>query len=533
MAARDLGYDPTFDYERVYRAGQAGRVGDMPYEPMLEKLERSLVYELPDQVNLDRRSLLIDRTPDEPLFEEDMPREMQYGKQALNIRSGFTRGEPGLMPYLPDGTFLDAEFMEKEDRKQGDLPDMEKFRDHSMVRAGGHRFGSDEPLATNEQEVSGMKLIRERAQSMKDARGRIKVFSVSKDGMAGGRMVEKTEDSRARYYTHDGTLVDSNTSSIYKDATGLIDARTHVGWLTEQDSDFKVAKYGQISRLAKTQDFVAQRHVTADSRKAPELMDQTTKMNLIIDLAGLIKAKHSSVDLIQRGQSLGLSEEQRAAKLSQKFAAGGFDKRAEESRAYEIIRALEGVGLKRNGQQHFLDKGRTRIGRSDLQTIIVQHAEQANKKMGEHESPIKIRANVVESGVHENPNVEDQGRKQQRFGDHNQHLHSSVIAHFKEEEKQVVSYKHLKPKDNTQRFEGQKTGEDTESHLTKQYRIQNPLYEGLKTGYFATDQRARIEERPVRGPSFRTSKSIKFGGRRGESKNDDDYGTMEGIEARN
>ncbi len=528
----DIGNDGVLDIERTYRGGLSTTAGDIPYEMILSKLERSLVYEPAGQVDIDRRSLLIDRTPDPPLFEEDFPHERQYSRQALNLRSGMTRGEPGLEAWLPEGTFLDQEFMEKETRDQGGLPDFKNFRAHSMARASGHRFGADTPLATNEQELSGMKLIRQRAQSMKDAKNRLKIFTMSKDSMASGRTMVMDPASRPTYYTHDGTLVDSNVSGVYKDATGLIDARTHVGWLTEQDSDFKVAKYGQISRLAKTQDFVAQRHMADDSKRQPDHMDQRTRLMMTLDLAALMRSKESFFSPSQESQPMGTSDQQKASKLSQIFAKGGFDGKSVESRAYEIIRSIEGKVLRRNGQQHFLDKGQTRIGRSDLHTIIVEHAEAANKLLGQHEDQIKIRANATESGVHENPDVEDAGRKQAKFRDGNDHLRTGTIAHFKEEEKQVANYKHLKPKD-AQHFTTAGSAKDTESHLTKHYRIQNPLYEGLQTGYLAQDQQARIEERPVAGQSYRSSKSIKFGTRKNDSRTEADYGDVNEAEATN
>lgn len=534
MAAQEFDIaDGLLGVDRIYRGGLSTTTGDIGYEPYLAKLERSQIYEPRGQLDIDRRTILMDRTPDEPLFESDFPSERQYSKQALGLRSDMTRGKPGLRVYLPEGTFLDHEFMERETRDQGDNPDFKNFTVHSRVRAGGHRFGTDEPLATNEQELAGMKLIRQRAQSMKDARGRLKVFSTSKDGMAAGRSMVMTPDSRPRHHTHDGTLVDSNTSQIYKDATGLIDARTHVSWLTEQDADFKVAKYGQISRLAKRQDFVAARHITEDAKKAPEHMDQRTKLSLAIDLAALMRSKESFFSPIQESQPMGVSDQQKASKLSKVFSEGGFDTRTEESRAYEIIRAIEGKVLRRNGQQHFLDKGRSRIGRSDLQLIITEHATQANRKLGQQEDQIKIRTNVTESGVREDLDMQEGARKQAKFADGNQHFHSGAIAHFKEEEKHVANYKHLKPKDSTQRFDTQQTADDTESHLTKHYRIQNPLYEGLKTGYFEQDQQARIEERPVVGGSFRASKSIKFRAGTDRSKNDEDYGHMADVEAAN
>lgn len=528
----DIGNYGILDVERVYRGGMAGRVGDIGYEPILAKLERSMIYEPAGQVDTDRRSLLIDRGPDECLWEEDFAHERQYSRQALNLRQGMTRGEPGLMPWLPEGTFMDQEFMGKETRDQGDKPDMKNFRVHSMTRAAGHRFGTDEPLATNEQELSGMKLIRQRSQSMKDARGRLKIFTMSKDGMAAGRTMVIDPDSRVTYYTHDGTLVDSNVSGVYKDATGLIDARTHVGWLTEEDADFTVAKYGQISRLAKTQDFVAQRHMADDSKRQPDHMDQRTRLSMTIDLAALMRSKESFFSPSQESQPMGTSDQQKASKLSQIFAKGGFDGRSVESRAYEIIRSIEGKTLRRNGQQHFLDKGQTRIGRSDLHTIIVEHAESINKLIGKYEDQIKIRANATESGVHEDLAMEDTGRKQAKFKDGNQHQHSGTIAHFKEEEKQVANYKHLKPKD-AQHFNAAQSAKDTESHLTKHYRIQNPLYEGLQAGYFAQDQKVRIAERPVTGPSYRSSKSIKFGTKKNMAMNEADYGNVNEAEATN
>jgi hypothetical protein len=218
MAAQEFDIDDgLLGVDRVYRGGLSSTSGNIPYEPYLAKLERSMVYEPRGQLDTERRQALLDRSGDEPLYDDEFPGDRAYSKQVLGLRSDMTRGEPGLRPYLPDGTFLDHEFMEKETRDQGDLPDFKNFRVHTQTRASGHRFGTDEPLATNEQELSGMKLIRQRAQSMKDARGRLKIFTTSKDGMAAGRTMVMNPESRPRYFTHDGTLVDSNTSQIYKD----------------------------------------------------------------------------------------------------------------------------------------------------------------------------------------------------------------------------------------------------------------------------------------------------------------------------
>lgn len=223
-----------------------GQSGTIPYDVYLRKIERSNVVEDPDLYEKHIRRELADFRPDVPFHASDQPREDTHSRELLSLR--YEGGRSDEDPYLPDGTFLDHEFLERDPRGVTNEPDFNKVRPHSIQRASMVKFSNDSDYSVPETGINPVQmrtLIRDSQQQFKD---RWTNFDESMDGWTNGGAVKAIRSSSAALVTLDGTILNLTEASARNriDAVSLLSNRTPgVLRYNTPDHRVKISRYGR------------------------------------------------------------------------------------------------------------------------------------------------------------------------------------------------------------------------------------------------------------------------------------------------
>jgi hypothetical protein len=236
------------------RSHVLGPTGTIPYDEYLRKIQSSSLEEDPDQYEKYLRRQLVDFRPDAPFFESDQVRDPSdrgsgFGsRERLALRHCGARSEEE--PFLPDGTFLDHEFMERDPRGTQNQPDFGQVRKHAQARGRFTKFYDDNDLSVPETGVNPVQMVALIRGSQHQMRDRLKIFDDSMDGWHnGGGAVRMGKNRGTALTTVDGTIMDlaDATARQRQDPVGLLSNRTAAMLrLTSPDHRVKVSKYGQV-----------------------------------------------------------------------------------------------------------------------------------------------------------------------------------------------------------------------------------------------------------------------------------------------
>jgi hypothetical protein len=228
----------------------------MPEDMYMRKYESSCIYESPSLMYDYNRNQLKKTGPVQGFFESDQKRTNYDTVGRLALRDGGKRNQSE--PWLPDGTFLDHQFLEPDPRSLMVEPDMLKHREQQEARGGYYNYRSDEDFSIPEKGIHPEKLRYMMRESQNLAKSYMNIFDESLVGMQNSGPMS--------YNTAKPHLVDlTQFSAPYKPgfdvtqgqhagAVTTLSNNTPIGWLQGVDHRFKVAHYGQIRGLGRVQD---------------------------------------------------------------------------------------------------------------------------------------------------------------------------------------------------------------------------------------------------------------------------------------
>lgn len=289
--------------------GASGAYGNMPEDMYLRKIEQTNMYEDPMQVENHIRGLLVDFKPDKPFLASDVARHPDdrgggfHSKRFLNLRH---HGVAGAVddPYLPDGTFLDHEFTERDPRGTALGPNMRKHYEQQMARASYIKFYDDNDLSVPEQGINPEQMVSNIKSGMYMFKDRYKNFATARGGWHNGGTGFGRDGVRLNSdvgkYSMDGTILDLTEAKQGNrhDAVAKLSADTTIAPRhSTPDHRFKIAKYGtvRVKQSIKQNDWtnnrqsVFQDHNTSVAING--IMANKQLANLIIDLDGIRKTK--------------------------------------------------------------------------------------------------------------------------------------------------------------------------------------------------------------------------------------------------
>jgi hypothetical protein len=298
--------------------GNSGAVGLIPEDHYMKKIEQTNYPEDPNIVENYYRSTLVDLKPDKPWLASDIARSSDdrgggfHSVEHLNLRHGASRSLED--PWLPDGTFLDYEFTERDPRGTALGPDMREHVKQQYARADLIKYYNDSDYSVPSEGINpetmrdnikaGMYMFKDRYQNFEESQGAWHNGGTGVGKRTGGSDVGK--------YTTDGTIMDlvDAQQGNRTDAVARLSADPKTSYRhSTPDHRFKIAKYGMIkpSQFLKENDWSNNRLSThMDDNQLVEINGQMVNRmlaNLIIDLEGIRSTKQEIAKGAEYGDS--------------------------------------------------------------------------------------------------------------------------------------------------------------------------------------------------------------------------------------
>jgi hypothetical protein len=232
---------------------------DMPYDMLLRKQEVTCMYESPSMVEDFQRSSLKDMRPLPALFESDQPRggtDLQgnpYGnnisKRFLSFRDSGFMSEQGAEPYLPDGTFLDHQFLERDPRGIATEPDMRKHVYQQYSRASLINFKNDSDDSVPESGINPWDMNRNVRGTQNVFKNYFKNFSTAKDAWSTAAFRTDFAASKVEQYENSSDMRDPShlANRNVMNITNTLSNDTSIGFRRTTDHEFKIEKYGKTN----------------------------------------------------------------------------------------------------------------------------------------------------------------------------------------------------------------------------------------------------------------------------------------------
>lgn len=233
------------------------------------------------------RGELSDFRTEAPAFESDMPRDMgQFSKTRLNLRHIGTVAED--QPYLPDGTFLDAEFIGEDTRGADGQPRFQDARKQKEARAKFVKFASDADNSVVESGIGPEQMNKQIRKSQQLFKERFNNFDESMGNYTTSSAHNSYKSSETLLTTHDGTIVDlSDTTARNRfDYVGQLSTNLPgVLRMNVPDHRVKISQYSHIRPSAQPSDMSAIYSSVQSAAPAQQSKSSSNKQlaHLIVD----------------------------------------------------------------------------------------------------------------------------------------------------------------------------------------------------------------------------------------------------------
>jgi len=443
------------------RSYTLGPTGTIPYDEYFRKIQSANMYEEPDQYETYIRGELADFRPDAPYLESDQTRDPNdrgsgFGsRERLNLRYSGARSEED--PYLPDGTFLDHEFMERDPRGTQNLPDFSAYRAQMEARGKFIKFYNDEDYSVPESGVNPVQMVQKIRSLQADFKNRFKNFEESKDSWHNGGGARKLGDRRAQaLVTSDGTILDlaDATARQREDPVSLLsNINPALLRLTSPDHRIKIARYGSIRAMQDIghNNWGTNRNNSYMDHQIPvELNGQMVNRMLatvILDIEGQRLTKQAVAQGVDYDDSL--VNQMREAKMYvppedlYKMIKVGLTSQTGAKSANEMY--FEGMTVRRFAKK---DKNiRTALNNTELNHHIIESMVQANRTLGPQQSA-DLREEIQQSAADYGLYFTDKNRESSvLFTKDRLHRESLDTRHI-EETLDTKNYGGLKPSNN-------------------------------------------------------------------------------------
>lgn len=416
----------------------------MPESTYLKKIEQTCLYEDPDQLDAHFRFTLKDRRPSEILFESDQPRYNNYSRDRLNLRHHGRRTTAE--PYLPDGSFIDWQFLDKDPRGTAMEPDFSKHRSQQEYRGKYIKHGNDEDNSVPSSGWHPTHVIRDINAQFYNMKSRMKIFDESMDGRHnGGVYVNKLHTSTQCLVENDEKKPIMRDEMCYNRANIINDLSndTAVGYKRVTDHRFQIAKYGQIRSVAplETQNWNKNRmNAKIDHDIMLSWKDQQVPQTIVIKMADMANRKRQEID---SGKTTYLHESQdnqfeRSRKLTPQDLIQ-IKLFGDESRGEDAHTAINGIARNLKQGRPQLDKNRG--VKVIIDPSIVDFMSSVNRKMQKHEFN-DLREDVEQSGEISNLLIEGTNISANKDYDTGM-LWESKHTDFKDDSQKIANYAKL------------------------------------------------------------------------------------------
>lgn len=451
----------------------------MPSDEYFRKIEDSGIPVHPHEIENYMRKQLTDYRPDAPFFESDQIRDPNdrgsgFGsEERLNLRYGGARSTES--PELPDGTFLDFEFTERDPRGVQNLPDFSGLNKQRMARGIFLKPQNDDNFSVPESGINPVQMVSLIRGNQGEIQDRLQIFEESMDSWHNGGINARTPNN-ALYVTTDGTILNiAEAGNIIKDKVSELSNRTPaIPHYTESDHRVQIARYGKIRPMMDigSANWNTNRYNSYLDHSIPVNRDGK---NISRNLALLIKdleGTRNTKQIVAQG-----------TKYDDSMADATRDSRYKLNP--EDVKKLMAIGFKRTqpasaNQQYFEGKLKQRYINRDfdlhptmfgakMNHVIVESMAAGNAKMANHEMSDlrdKIKKSAADNGIYNEVKPMSVVEKMTNRLNDSKHVKRSGMQD--DQTKTVVNYGRIKPK-LTDRFDISNEDYKTQSWDT-QYR---------------------------------------------------------------
>lgn len=499
--------------------GRRGRsmVGGMPSWALLAKWEQTGVYEDPRQIRNYHRSEMRDYSCEKPWLEADMQFNggvdphtgasragASHSRSVLNRHFGGARNNTD--PYLPDGTFLDQEWLGNHDdykdngdkfaknytagqqgisRMGGDINHAE-LRRQKAYRMKYTKFYSDADHSTVEHGINPVQMSENLHKARFEGLKRLKVFRRSQDGRKPGMMPFYTRKGEKNYHNIDQKYREENTARNYKqwasndsNINELVD-HDQISTASQECPDNR--KFTQLSDTER-----ATYHAEQSRKIAQAFQDNNVRsaLNIVISTLNNKSSAHTTQDMTE-----GFTNNQRTLGVTQLGKTGMMSQQAIESRAYEIARALQVEINARKLAAPFENAGR--MTNTFIDTKIHEYLSMANRKLGPQEITLNIKEVSLNTGLQPGAEVMDFMNSNKRSMaidvlDMPRSQLNAKLAHYRDDSRSTMNFSNILP--TTRNALPLAFGESYggNSRDTIQYKSAQNLYDGLKAAMTQED----------------------------------------------
>lgn len=498
--------------------GRRGKsvAGGMPSGALLAKWEQTGIGEDVNQMRNYHRSQIKDRSCEKPWLEADEafnggidPVTGQsraggsFSRSQLNRRFGGSGARNNTSPNLPDGTFLDWEFLDNKDtyikqkdkfgknytagkagvsRQSGDV-NWEEYNRQRNFRGKYVKFYKDDDYSTVEHGIGQVKMAENIHKARFEGARKLKVFRASMEGRRSGANPLYERGGEKNYHDIDQDYREERQHTNYSAYTADDDnIQNHVDY--DQDStDGHLGRDNSTSApLMDTEKAVYAAQTTERIQQA--FRDVNVQKSLAIVINTLNNRSHGT----QRDTE-GYTVTNR--KLGAQQFQGGADiqMNAVESRAYEIARVLQKEITNRKTAAAFTNENR--IGNTFAETKIHEYLSLANRKLGPQEITLNMKEASLNTGLQPGAEVMDLSNTTKRtmanITDLPRSQLNAKIAHYRDDSRATVNFSSIAPqiRNSLINIDGEEYGANSNDSVHRK-NIYNH-YDGLKAAYTSED----------------------------------------------
>jgi predicted house-cleaning noncanonical NTP pyrophosphatase (MazG superfamily) len=377
------------------RRALVGSGSHMPEAMLLKKMEQTCMFEDPDELNKYYRNVLKDYGPDATYMASETPPRNNFSKQKLNLRAcgRMTQKEPD----LPDGTFLDYEFLAPDPRRTMLEPDFTKFKEHTKIRSKTINFSNDDSNTIHEGVWQPDQITKEIRNQYKNLKARWRIFSDSLMGRIAGNGGKHVDRTKCMSDMSGKTPDFQEAVCSTRNAIHVISNRIPVGWRRTTDHMFSIADYSQVRSLGSVKDqnwyknrgsskmdhdvHVSWKDNNTSKALALKMIDIANQKNTTFKLADQIVAEESkqganrsakiTIDDMLQTQSLDVQD--RTPEVLKNNYREGINQKMPEDRKYTILNPdfVESItSVNKNMRQQELADLRESVERSAEQNGI-------------------------------------------------------------------------------------------------------------------------------------------------------------------
>lgn len=467
------------------RNSLVGSGQDMPVDMYLRKIEQTCMYEPVDLVENFHRATLKDLRPSPEFFESDQPRGGRdsngnafgnnLSSRMLDFRDSGFMNQQNAEPYLPDGSFVDHVFLERDPRGVALEPDMRKHVNQQYSRGSLYNYRPDNDDSVTESNITPGQMVYNIRSGQNISKDYLKIFDTSWDAWGTASATPGYTKSNVDLIENSAEIKDpshlANRNNM--NVTNSLSNDTSIGFRRTTDHVFQIEQYGKKNIGASFTDSNwyknrANSHIDHDINMSWQ--DINVSKGLALTMMDLANRKDNALFTGLNNIDWGKSTDSRGVKqkLTPYDMAGMLSRPTENTQPKSAHTILNGEVTNTSGEKLLLHDPSV-MEKTRINTTIFETMGRVNKNFKQLKTD-DLRDAIQKTADDKGLYMEENNKTNATITN-NEILWDSIANYKKGEEKTIVNYKSAVK--NVRGHNLEKVGKfdfDTESYSTNQRR---------------------------------------------------------------